>query len=163
MRSLSAMLPKNFAQAVWRLAGVLATIALVWSIAFGGARYFFCAGMDRIHGEDACCAPFEASVEDILRAEREAEHQAVSVGELETPCCEARHFAVLPGGALGAVSPPLEAPWVGVTVLPSATPLALALARMSGANLHARPERYDTGPPPESAHAACARRSVYIL
>lgn len=159
MRSLSATLPKNFARALWRLAGVLATFALVWSISFGGTRYFFCAGMDRIHGEDACCAPFEASVEDIVRAEREAEHQPVSVGELEAPCCEARHHGVLPGGALAAVSPPLEAPWVAV--LPAPTPLLLALASPK-AKVDAR-EHYETGPPPESARAACARLSVFIL
>lgn len=153
--SAMSMLPR----VAMRFVGVLAAVALLFSVFMGGRRYFFCAAMERMH-TDPCCANFEPSVEDQVRAERE---RTTMTFDEDERCCEARRQASLPS-AVGAAAPaPLEAPWVGVVPPPPPLP-ELALASLEASQ---REERrawpLGHGPPIESAPDACARLSVFRL
>jgi len=138
---------------VVRLPFLCAALALLFSLATAGKRFFFCAAMQRLHADVSCCDHFETSLEDRMRAETEG----VAVREDER-CCEGRVQNALPGGLALAAPESLSAPWIGEVVFPP----RVALAPPSSP--HVMRERWlTTGPPIPGAPEICARLSVFVI
>lgn len=142
----------RLARFVVRQAALLAALSLVFALVTGAKRFFFCAGMERLHADVSCCSHFEAALEDQVREQS----YGSAIGEDESCCSERRH-RVLPGGVAAAELPSLASPWVGET------PAVAKLAAPPTPPALQQRAAVATGPPILSAPELCARLSIYIV